>query len=105
MSSQSETIYTRESIFYEVYRKVAALGKKRNVGVTVTILVAFFFKIVTFISKPAMGSTLSLTYWVPRNLSLGMKRKGREAVHSPSASAEVNKSRIYISIFHKSAFN
>jgi len=30
------------------------------------------------------------TQWVPGALSLGVKRSGREAFHTPSSSAEVN---------------
>jgi hypothetical protein len=40
-------------------------------------------------SRPTLGPTLPPIQWVPETLSLGIKRPGREAVHSPSSSAEV----------------
>jgi hypothetical protein len=38
-----------------------------------------------------LGPTQPPTQWVPGALSLGVKRPGREADHSPPASAEVKK--------------
>jgi hypothetical protein len=38
------------------------------------------------------------TKWVPGVLSLGVKRPGREADHSPPSSAEVKNARSYTSI-------
>jgi hypothetical protein len=38
---------------------------------------------------PALGLTQPPIQWVPANLSLGVKRPGREAHHSPPSSAEV----------------
>jgi hypothetical protein len=40
-------------------------------------------------SITAMGSTQPLFQWVSGALSLGVKRPGREADHSPPSSAEV----------------
>jgi hypothetical protein len=40
-------------------------------------------------SRQALGSTQRRIQWVPGALSLGLKRPGREADHSPLASAEV----------------
>jgi hypothetical protein len=40
-------------------------------------------------SRPAMEPTQSPIQWVPWALSLGVKRPGREADHSPPSSAEV----------------
>jgi hypothetical protein len=37
----------------------------------------------------ALGPTQPPIQWVPAVLSLGVKRPGREADHSPSSSAEV----------------
>jgi hypothetical protein len=48
-------------------------------------------------SRPALGSTQPPIKWVPGALSLGVKRQGREADHSPPTSAEVNKMWIYTS--------
>jgi hypothetical protein len=48
-------------------------------------------------SRLALGSTQPPTQWVPRALSPGVKRPGREADHSPSASAKVKKMWIYTS--------
>jgi hypothetical protein len=45
-----------------------------------------------------MGPTRPPIQWVPGAFSLGVKRQGREADHSPSASAEVKKRWIYTSI-------
>jgi hypothetical protein len=42
-------------------------------------------------SKPVMGPTQPPIKWVPGALSLGVKRPGREANHSPPISAEVKK--------------
>jgi hypothetical protein len=43
----------------------------------------------TTVSRPVLGSTQPPIQWVPRALSLGVKRPGREADYSPSSSAEV----------------
>jgi hypothetical protein len=46
-------------------------------------------------SRPALRSTQPPIQWVPGALSPGIKRPGREAVHSPPTSAEVKKILIY----------
>jgi hypothetical protein len=43
----------------------------------------------TAVSRPALGPTQTPIQWIPRALSLGVKRRGREADHSPPSSAEV----------------
>jgi hypothetical protein len=43
----------------------------------------------TTASRTALGPTQSPIQWVPGALSLGAKRLGREADHSPPSSAEV----------------
>ncbi|PNF27774.1 hypothetical protein B7P43_G09210, partial [Cryptotermes secundus] len=48
-------------------------------------------------STPAMGPTQPPIQWVPGGISSGLKRRGREANHSPLASAEVKKMWIYTS--------
>jgi hypothetical protein len=48
-------------------------------------------------SRPALGSTQPPIRWVPRALSPGVKRPGREADHLPPVSAEVKKMWIYAS--------
>jgi hypothetical protein len=48
-------------------------------------------------STPALGSTQPPIQWVPGVLSPGVKQPGREANHSPPASAEVKKMWIYTS--------
>jgi hypothetical protein len=48
-------------------------------------------------SRLALGSTQPPIQWVPGSLSPGVKRPGREADHSPPASAEVKKMWICIS--------
>jgi hypothetical protein len=47
--------------------------------------------------RPALGSTQPPIQWVTGSLSPGVKRPGREADHSPPASAEVKKMWIYTS--------
>jgi hypothetical protein len=47
--------------------------------------------IFSMTSRPALGPTQLPTQWVPGALSLGMKRSGRDAVHSPPPGAEVKK--------------
>jgi hypothetical protein len=39
-------------------------------------------------SVPALGPTQSLIDWIPGTLSLGIKRPGREADHSPPTGVE-----------------
>jgi hypothetical protein len=46
-------------------------------------------------SRPVLGPTQPPIQWVPRDLSPGVKRPGREADHSSLASAEVKKMWIY----------
>jgi hypothetical protein len=48
-------------------------------------------------SRPALRSTQHSIQWVQGALSLAVKRPGREADHSPPASAEVKKLWIYTS--------
>jgi hypothetical protein len=46
-------------------------------------------------SRRALGPTQPPIQWVPGILSSGVKRQGREADHSPPATAEVKKIWIY----------
>jgi hypothetical protein len=48
-------------------------------------------------SRLALGPTQPPLQWVPRTLSPGVRRLGREADHSPSTNAEVKKICIYTS--------
>jgi hypothetical protein len=41
------------------------------------------------VSRPVLGPTQPPIQWVPGALSLGVKRPGREAGHSPPSNAEV----------------
>jgi hypothetical protein len=43
----------------------------------------------TTTSRKALGPTQPPIQWAPAALSLGVKRPGREAYHSPPSSAEV----------------
>jgi hypothetical protein len=43
----------------------------------------------TTVSRPTLGPTQPPIQWIPGALSLGVKRPGREANHSPPSSAEV----------------
>jgi hypothetical protein len=49
-------------------------------------------------SRPTLRSSQPHIQWVPGQLSLGVKRQGREADHWPPTSAEVKKTWIYTSI-------
>jgi hypothetical protein len=51
----------------------------------------------TTASRPALGPTQPPIQWVPGALSLGVKRSGREADHSPPSSAEVKNAWSYTS--------
>jgi hypothetical protein len=46
-------------------------------------------------SRPTLGSTKTPIQWVPGALSARVKQPGREADHSPPATAEVKKVWIY----------
>jgi hypothetical protein len=48
-------------------------------------------------SKPVLGSTQPPIQWIPRAVSPGVKRPGREADHSPPTSADVKKMWIFTS--------
>jgi hypothetical protein len=49
----------------------------------------------TTVSRTALGPTQPPIQWVPRALSLRVKRSGREADPSPPSSAEVENERSY----------
>jgi hypothetical protein len=51
----------------------------------------------TTASRTALGPTQPPIQWVPRALSLGVKRPGREADHSPPSRAEVKNAWSYTS--------
>jgi hypothetical protein len=48
-------------------------------------------------SRPVLGPTQSSFQWLPRALSPGVTRPGREADHSPPTSAEFKNTWIYTS--------
>jgi hypothetical protein len=48
-------------------------------------------------SRPALGPTQTPIQWVPGDLSLGVKRPGREADNSPPSTAEAKNGRSYTS--------
>jgi hypothetical protein len=52
----------------------------------------------TTVSRPALGPTQPPIQWVPGALSLGVKRRGCEADHSPPSTAEVKSAWNYTSI-------
>jgi hypothetical protein len=51
----------------------------------------------TTASRTALGPTQPPLQWVPGALSLGVKRPGSEADHSPPSSAEIKNERSYTS--------
>jgi hypothetical protein len=51
----------------------------------------------TTVSRTALGPTQPPIHWVPGALSLGVKRPGRDADHSPPSSAEVKNTWSYTS--------
>jgi hypothetical protein len=53
------------------------------------IIGVHYFCSYTTASRRALGPTQPPIQWVPGTLSLGVKRQGREADHSPPSSAEV----------------
>jgi hypothetical protein len=76
-------------IYYSVVGIVTGYGlDDRGVGVRVPV----GSRIFSTSSRPTLGSTQPPIQWVS-----GVKRPGREADHSPPASAEVKKMWIYIS--------
>jgi hypothetical protein len=46
-------------------------------------------------STPTLGSTQPPIQWIPAAFSLGVKRPGRDADHSPPSSAEVKNDLLY----------
>jgi hypothetical protein len=74
---------------YVEYRAGIATGyglDDRMIGVPVPAGTGNFFFDV---SRKALGPTQPLIQWVSGVLSLGVKRPGREADHSPPSTAEV----------------
>jgi hypothetical protein len=61
----------------------------------------FFFSTA---SIQALGPTQSLIQWVPGDLSLGIKRQGREADHSPPSNTKVKKGETIPPLPHTSAW-
>jgi hypothetical protein len=66
---------------------VLAFDSRRRLGI-------FLF---TTVSRTALGPTQPPIRWVPEALSLGVKRRVREADHSPPSSAEVKNAWSYSS--------
>jgi hypothetical protein len=67
----------------------------RGFGVRVPVGVKNF--LVCTLSRLSLNPTQTPVQWVPGTLSSGVKRRGREAHHSPPPSAEVKKIWIYTS--------
>jgi hypothetical protein len=69
--------------------KPESLFWKERLPPTITFLLFFFSFLLATASRTALGPTQPPIQWVPGALSLGVKRPGREADHSPPSSAEV----------------
>jgi hypothetical protein len=67
----------------------------RGVGVPSPGRVKNFLVSTSF--RPTLGPTQPHIEWVPGTFTLGVKRPGREADHSPPTSVEVKKTWVYIS--------
>jgi hypothetical protein len=76
------------------YAFMAWYSIKKSTGTTLRGLEIFLF---TTASRTALGPTQPLIQLVPAALSLGIKRPGREADHSPPSSAEVKNAWSYTS--------
>jgi hypothetical protein len=61
----------------------------------------FLFSIM---SRPALGPTQPPAQWVLAVFSLGVKRQGREADHSPPCSAKVKKGRAVVPLPNTSSW-
>jgi hypothetical protein len=73
---------------------------KANYKLTRTTKFVFITKNYHFCisSRPTMDPNQLPIHCVPGDLSLGVKRQGRETGHSPKISAEIKKIRMYTSI-------
>jgi hypothetical protein len=63
------------------------MSRDSSVGIALGYGLGIFLFITA--SRTAPGPTQPPSQWVPGALSLGVKRPGREADHSPPSSAEV----------------
>jgi hypothetical protein len=88
-------LYKSTSYYFRSVVGVATDYGLDNWGVGVLVQVGP--RIVSKSYRPALGSTQPPIQWVPGALSPGVKRPGREADHSPPASAEAKKMWIYTS--------
>jgi hypothetical protein len=55
----------------------------------------FTISVFSTASRPALGATQTALRWVPGIISVGVRRPGREADHSPSSCAKVKNARSY----------
>jgi hypothetical protein len=97
----ADTVYDFTVYLSEIYFNTTPLSKSRDssVGIAngVGVRVPVGSRIFTFQCRPdRFWGTPSLLFNVPRALSPGVKRPGREADHSPT-SVEVKKTWIYTS--------
>jgi hypothetical protein len=75
-----------------------ALGYRLdNGGSRVQFLVRLGIFLFTTMSRTALGPSQHPMQWVPGDLSLGLKRPGREADRSPPSNAEVKNAWSYTS--------
>jgi hypothetical protein len=107
LHSRSSTLHSHRSENFEsnklrvIYRsRDSAVGTATAYGLDdrgVGNRVPVGSRIFSTSSGPAMGPTQPPIQWVPGALSLGVKRQGREADHSPPTSVEVRKMWFYTS--------
>jgi hypothetical protein len=84
----------RDTMIYLVFSVFSSRPTSLLVSNRISVLCIFY---LCTASRTALGPTQPPILWVPGALSLGVKRPGREADHSPPSSAEVKNAWSYTS--------